>query len=425
MKIGYVGMSHLGLVSCIGTASKGFQVIGFDKNTELIRNLKNSNFPIEEPKFISLFQTNQTKIEFTTNFSRISECDLIYISQDVASNKSGFSDLNEIEILINEAVEFTPSDSCIVILSQVSPGFSRKISNKVNRHISYQVETLVFGNAIERFLNPEKFIVGLNRSADQLHHFHKLFLEFFDCEVLVMSYESAELSKISINIFLATSITTTNSLCELAEKLGADWDDIKKSLKLDQRIGPNSYTEPGLGISGGNIERDIRTASKLSNILGTEGSVLAAIDNNSIYRKLWPYRIIENEFNLDSKKICVAIWGLTYKKNTHSMKNSPAIANMEKLSLNCKFNVYDPIAKAPELLNLDIKEFSCKFDSLNDADALIIFNDSNDFCDISASEIEKRMKGKLVIDPFGIIDTTSQNDLNYFRFGTSLLGGSN
>ena len=66
MKIGYVGMSHLGLVSCVGTASKGFQVIGFDKNTELIRNLKNSNFPIEEPKFISLFESNKTKIEFIT-----------------------------------------------------------------------------------------------------------------------------------------------------------------------------------------------------------------------------------------------------------------------------------------------------------------------------------------------------------------------
>jgi UDPglucose 6-dehydrogenase len=425
MKIGYVGMSHLGLVSCVGTASKGFQVIGFDKNFKLIENLSNSIFSIEEPNFLSLFETNKTKIKFTANFSEISECDLIYISQDVSSDESGASDLREIENLINETVKFTRRESCIVILSQVSPGFSRKISKKMDMELIYQVETLIFGSAVDRFLYPERFIVGMNNPADQLHHKYKLFLKSFGCEILEMSYESAELCKISINVFLATSITTTNFLCELAEKIGANWDDIKKSLKLDQRIGPNSYIEPGLGISGGNIERDLRTADNLSKKFGTHGSLLAAIENNSMHRKLWPYRIVEKEFKLDRNKICVAIWGLTYKKNTHSIKNSPAIANMEKLSLNCKFHVYDPIAKFPASLNLDIQEFSEKFESLYDADVLIIFNDSNVFCNISAVDIEKKMKGKLVIDPLGIIDTRSPNNLNYFKFGANYLGGSN
>jgi len=422
MKIGFVGMSHLGVVSCIGSASKSLKVIGFDSNVELIKNLEAGKFPINEPDLVTLFESNRTKIEFTSNLSRVSECDLIYISLDVATDDKGHSSLSEIEDLISSLSSFINKDSYIIILSQVPPGFSRKIQNKLNINLAYQVETLVFGNALERFLAPERFIVGLDSSDSFLNSSHKKFLELFECKILTMSYESAELAKISINVFLASSITSTNTLCELAEKLGADWGAIKSSLQLDRRIGEYGYVEPGLGISGGNIERDIRTANNLAKEYETESSILESIEQNSRHRKLWPSRIIVEKFDLTQKNWKIAIWGLAYKKGTHSIKNSPAVDNMKVLSLSCTFNLFDSMARLPESNDLPVLKFSNILDTLNGADALIIFNDSNIFANVPSAEIRKRMNGNLVIDPFNVLDITSDYGFDYFTLGKPAAG---
>ena len=237
-----------------------------------------------------------------------------------------------------------------------------------------------------------------------------------------MSYESAELAKISINVFLASSITSTNTLCELAEKLGADWGAIKSSLQLDRRIGEYGYVEPGLGISGGNIERDIRTANNLAKEYETESSILESIEQNSLHRKLWPSRIIVEKLDLTQKNWKIAIWGLAYKKGTHSIKNSPAVDNMKVLSSSCTFNLFDSMARLPESNDLPVLKFSNILDTLNGADALIIFNDSNIFANVSSAEIRKRMNGNLVIDPFNVLDITSDYGFDYFTLGKPAAG---
>jgi UDPglucose 6-dehydrogenase len=425
MIIGFIGMSHLGLVSTIGAASKGFSVIGFDEDKDLISNLVNSKIPIEEPNLFYNYESNKSNIKFTSNYKKISECDLIYIAKDVKLNREGFSDLSEIEKLIADTKKFVRNDSCLVILSQVSPGFTRNMRKKFNVNIIYQVETLVFGNALERYLNPERFILGLDDPSQTIHSSLKFYLSSFNCKILTMSFESAELAKISINVFLAASITATNSMCALAEKIGANWQDIKKSLILDRRIGTHSYVQPGLGISGGNIERDIITSLMLSNELGTDSSLFEAIQFNSDSRKLWPSKIIEKKFDLNKVQLSVAVWGLAYKKDTHSIKNSPAIENIRKLSNNCTFKAFDPIVKLPKLNEVRIQEFTEILDSLNGVDVLIIFNDSNAFREISVSQIEQRMKGNLVIDPFGVVDISSRNGLELIGLGMPELGKSN
>ena len=417
MRIGFVGLSHLGLVSSIGSASKGVEVIGFDANELLVTDLTAGILPIEELDLASLFKSNRTNIEFTSDFTRISECELIYIASDVTTDAHGYSNLDDIEVLITSVSSFVKKEACVVILSQVSPGFCRKIQAKLNLNLVYQVETLVFGNAVERFLSPERFIVGMLSSSSSLNKCHQEFLKLFQCQILAMSYESAELAKIAINVFLASSITTTNTLCELAEKLGADWDDISNSLRLDRRIGMNAYVTPGLGLSGGNIERDLRTTTKLASGLGTENSFIQSIEQNSRHRKLWPYRIIQDQFELEQKMLKIAIWGLAYKKNTNSIKNSPAINNMKMLASSCIFNVFDPIAELPDSVELPAVVFSKILDSLNDVDALIIFNDSKIFSDVPISEIGKRMKGNLIIDPFGMLTMNSENRFNYYKLG--------
>jgi UDPglucose 6-dehydrogenase len=232
-----------------------------------------------------------------------------------------------------------------------------------------------------------------------------------------MSFESAELAKISINIFLASTITTTNILSELAGHLQADWRAIKKALSLDRRIGKYSYLEPGLGISGGNIERDLMSAGKLLDKFEVGGSFIKSIQTNSQFRKLWPSRLIKEKLDSPTKNWKIAIWGLAYKKNTNSTKNSPAIANMQALSLNCSFNVFDPELVIQEYDGLSLTVFANILDSINNVDALIIFNDSSYFSEVSVDEMIKRMSGNLVIDPLGVLNINQSKKLDYHSFG--------
>ena len=158
-------------------------------------------------------------------------------------------------------------DAVVVILSQVPPGFTRA-RQRAGRALHYQVETLIFGRAIERALYPERFIVGCADPTAPLPPAYRQFLDAFGCPILPMRYESAELAKISINMCLVASVSVANTLAELCEQIGADWSEIVPALRLDRRIGPHAYLTPGLGIAGGNLERDLATVCALADRAG-------------------------------------------------------------------------------------------------------------------------------------------------------------
>ena len=135
-----------------------------------------------------------------------------------------------------------------------------------------------------------------------------------------MRYESAELAKISINMCLVAMVSTANTLAEICEHIGADWSEIVPALRLDKRIGQYAYLSPGLGISGGNLERDLATVLRYSEKYKTDGGVVTSWIKNSRHRKDWAWATFKN-LGLDKKpEAQVAVLGLTYKENTHSLK---------------------------------------------------------------------------------------------------------
>ena len=216
------------------------------------------------------------------------------------------------------------------MLSQVPPGFTRR-KQREERMLYYQVETLIFGRAVERALHPERYIVGCADPAQPLPAAFRVFLEAHGCPIWPMRYESAELAKISINMCLVASVTTANTLAELCEKIGADWSEIVPALKLDKRIGPHSYLAPGLGIAGGNLERDLATVCNFADEHGTDAGVVRAWIANSRHRRDWAIRVLQQELFPKTDDPVIAVLGLAYKQDTHSTKNSPSLALLEHL----------------------------------------------------------------------------------------------
>ena len=348
LTIGYVGLTHLGVNYAIASAMKGFDVVCYDDDLDKISILKEKKIPFYEKGTKENLDKYFNKFFFTNKISDLKSCDLIFISKDVPTDSNGKSNLIEIKKLIKKITQNIRNKSNLIVLCQVPPGFTRNI-NWPSGNLYYQVETLVFSNALKRALFPERIIVG--RNSNRIDKRYNFFLKKFKCPILEMNYESAELAKISINIFLISTVTSTNILSEISEHIGANWEDISKALKLDKRIGKYAYLKPGLGISGGNLERDLETFKNYSKFNKVYENYSYNIQKISTYRKSWNYiqfkKVYKNFKNLRN----IGILGLTYKENTNSVKNSPSLSFIKKISQDkkLKINVFDP--KIKELIN--------------------------------------------------------------------------
>ena len=423
--IGFVGLSHLGIISSIASASKGFGVIAYDPNTALCKDLDAGKLPIFEPDLDDLLKNNKSNIQFSSNETDLSKCQLIVFSTDVKTDENNRSDLSSLIALIDGVIENVPDNTVLVILSQVPPGFTRQLYFKLsatlqkkNIQLFYQVETLVFGRAVERALYPERFIVGCNNPADSIPSVYSELLNSFGCPILTMRYESAELAKISINCCLVASVSTANTLAEISEKIGADWSEIIPALKLDKRIGQYSYLEPGLGIAGGNLERDLITITNIAKEIGADAGVVESWIANSKYRKEWAFRMLHELVLSKYDDPLVAVWGLAYKINTKSVKNSPSLVMLKNLKgVNVK--TYDPQAIIEQSSFPDVKQVSSPLEACKGARALVIMTPWAEFKLIDLSDLKKHLVGNIIIDPYKILNgqLCEKMGFNYFTLG--------
>ncbi len=421
--IGFAGMTHLGINSAAATAKRGFKVIGFDSNIELIKNFKKNVFTIVEPGLSELLlQHQQTKqLNLTHNIKTLNQCDIVYIASDVPTSNTGESDLSSIENLIQQVVQQLNPSALLIILCQVPPGFTRRLNSLIPlSRVYYQVETLIFGKAIERALYPERFIIGCYSTDLPLDARYHYLLSSFSCPILPMRYESAELAKISINCCLVASIGVANTLSEICEKIGADWEEIVPALKLDKRIGAHAYLTPGLGLAGGNLERDLTTVINLANQHGTDAGIVKSWVKNSAYRKNWVLKILHTYVFKQRSSPLLTILGLAYKENTHSIKNSPALALLESLQ-DYAVKIYDPAVDSR--IVPWAKGENSVIDALYQADALIIMTPWSVFRDLTAELLKENMRGRIIIDPYGVFKKIhlEKNGFHYFTLGKELV----
>ena len=260
--IGFAGLSHLGIVSSVAAAAQGNEVVGFDTDTATVAALSAGLLPVHEPQLDDLFAEQAEHLTFSADARVLQDCSLIFLSQDVPTDDRGESSLEALTELLESIRPHIAPQTIVIVLCQVPPGFTRELAEQMvgktepSQRLYYQVETLIFGRAVERALKPERFIVGCAHPDEPLAEDYAEYLHSFGCPILPMRYESAELAKISINACLVASVTTANTLADLCERIGADWGEIVPALRLDARIGPQAYLAPGLGIAGGNLERE-------------------------------------------------------------------------------------------------------------------------------------------------------------------------
>ncbi|MBF0401913.1 MAG: UDP-glucose/GDP-mannose dehydrogenase family protein [Magnetococcales bacterium] len=403
MVIGFAGLTHLGLISAVASAANGFQTVAFANDPPLVAAIAEGRFPILEPDLPETFAKHRARLSFTAHLQDLAACDVVYIALDVVTNDQGQSDLGPVRGMIDAVLSVLHPTALLVVLCQVPPGFTRTIPLAPER-LFYQVETLVFGRALERATQPERIIVGQADSRQPLPPNLSRFLASFGSPVLPMRYESAELAKISINICLIASVSVANMMAELCSHLGADWSEIVPALRLDKRIGPHAYLKPGLGISGGNLERDMENVRRLAGVVGSEAGVARAWMADSAYRKEWPLRQLhERVLARHQGQARIAVLGLAYKENTASTKNSPALLLIAQLP-NHRVSAYDPVVKLEPGLFPQLEIAPDALAACRGADVVVIITPWPEFARLDPARLVKEMAGRVVIDPYAMLD---------------------
>lgn len=403
--IGYAGMTHLGLCSAVACASKGFRTLGFDENAASVDRLNAGQLPLVEPALDELLHANRDRLSFSADSARLADCDVIYVAPDVPTDDRGDTVLAGVDRLLDVTRARSRPDAVIVVLSQVPPGFTR-VRHSPQRPLYYQVETLVFGRAVERATRPERIILGCADPDAALPRALATYLEAFGCPILSMRFESAELTKASINCCLVASVTMANTLAEICERIGADWSEIAPAVKLDRRIGAFAYLSPGLGLAGGNLERDLATVLRLSAEHGTEAGAISSFVANSAYRKDWALRVLHQALLSARSDATVAVLGLAYKENTDSVKNSPALALIDSLA-TCTLRVFDPVVPASAAAGRRVIGARSPLEAAAGADALAIMTPWPQFGSLACEDIAKVMRGRLVLDPYRVLDAAA------------------
>jgi UDPglucose 6-dehydrogenase len=403
MEIGFFGLSHLGLNYLAANACKGHKVIGYDRDNKLIKDLTLGKKLFKEPFLFENLDKYKKNIKFTNNLKDLKKIKIIFISSDVKTDSSGKSNLKFIKRDI-DSLRKDLSDKNLIIMSQVNPGFTKDIAWNKDK-LFYQVETLVFGDAFKRALNPERIILGTHKPLKKISNDLKFFYRAFNCPIIKTDYSTAELIKISINLYLISSVTTTNLISKIVKKIGGCWSDLENSLRLDKRIGKFAYLKPGLGISGGNLERDLQNIIDISEQKGISTKLFKIWKENSLYQKNWAYSIYKENAK-KTKKLTLGVLGLAYKENTDSLKNSPAIHLINRLK-NKDIYVFDPVVKKI-IKKKDLIHTNNVNELINEIDILFIMTPWKIFknIDINLLTISKI---KIIIDPYGIL--TSQKTI--------------
>lgn len=349
MRIGVVGLWHLGEIYSVCLAELGHQVIGLSDDRETVGALQKHRPPVAEPGLVRLIKKNQKigRLVYHSDFNALKECDVVWITQDTAIDDKDAADTRSIFDIFKKALPKLRNRVLIIVSSQLPVGTSEKIVQWIKNHrknfqfsYAYVPENLRLGEAVENFFNPTRIVIG----ADDPIIFNKVQSVFrkLKTDFLPMRVASAEMAKHALNAFLATSLSFIYDIADVCEKTRADVVEVARALRSDPRIGPGAYLDASIGFSGGTLARDLSFLLEKAKINKIDLPVIhSVLKKNRNRRKMAINRLKPYLGNLRGKKI--AILGLAYKAGTNTLRRSLALEIIADLNqLGAELKLCDP-----------------------------------------------------------------------------------
>lgn len=428
MKVCVQGLWHLGSVTAACLASVGHDVLGLDADQRTINGLSQGKAPLFEPGLDDLLQAGITKgnLRFTTSIDdAAADADVLWVAFDTPVDDNDRADVDFVLNQIKSVLPVLAGGAVVLVSSQMPVGSIRKLEafvreNLPNKQLSFACspENLRLGKALDVFLKPDRIVVGV-RTDDVRSKLEGLLLPVTG-RIEWMSVESAEMTKHAINAFLATSVTFANEIAAICELVGADAKEVERGLKTEMRIGPKAYLSPGGPFAGGTLARDIEFLGVASRAKQLVTPLLSSVRASNDEHKNWVRRKLLERFP-KLKGITVAVWGLTYKPGTDTLRRSLAVELCDWLiEQGAAVQVHDPVVRQlPERWSGHVVSYDQALDAVIGADALVVGTEWPEFRQEAAGLLSVASPNLVVIDANRHLQAVvASSSLKYVAVGT-------
>ena len=435
MKIAVIGTGYVGLVTGTCFAETGNTVICVDIDAKKIKKLSSGQITIYEPGLEKLFLRNQKegRLYFTTSLPEaINDAQVIFLALPTPPGEDGSADLKYILGVSEDLGKLIKPDDYKVIIdkSTVPVGTAEKVKTAILKSAfafsgqdiekSFDVvsnpEFLREGVAVDDFMKPDRVVIGTT-SERAIKLMNDLYIPFVrqGNPIIFMDEKSAELTKYAANSFLAVKISFMNEIAQLCEKLGADVDMVRRGIGSDERIGKR-FLFPGIGYGGSCFPKDVQALAKSSSEIGYDFKILDAVMEVNNNQKLHLVPKIKAYFNSNLAGKHFAFWGLAFKPNTDDIREAPALYIIEALlAAGGSVTAFDPEAmkNVKEIMGGKINFTDNQYEALENADALIIATEWNEFRTPDFSRIASKLKTKVIFDGRNLFDLSQMRELGF------------
>ena len=436
MQLCIIGTGYVGLITGACLSEMGNYVICVDNDEEKLKKLKNGITPLYEPGLEELILANvsEGRLEFTNDLNyAVKKSIACFIAVGTPSGDDGSCDLSFVLSVANDigkAMSECNEYKIIVDKSTVPVGTHKLVEEEIKKNykgkfdVVSNPEFLKQGAAVDDFLKPDRVVIGSEseKAIDIMREIYNPFTRTGN-PIIIMDIKSAEMTKYAANAFLATKISFANEMANISEKVGANADLVRIGMSSDKRIG-NQFLFHGLGYGGSCFPKDVQALIKTASDFGIDSDLLKATHKVNVnQRKNFVNKILKH-YNNDIKNKIFAVWGLAFKPRTNDMRESPAITIINMLlDKGAKITAYDPKAMetAKVIFGDKIIYSSNSYEALENADALILITEWNEFKRPSFDKIKSKLKEPIIFDGRNQYDKKRMTDrgIKYISLGVS------
>jgi len=426
-----IGTGYVGLVAGTCFAETGNDVICVDIDESKIEALNRGEIPIYEPGLEELIRRNvdEGRLAFTTNVAMaIRRSKVILIAVGTPSDEDGSADLANVLEVAAGVGRVMNGYKIIVTKSTVPVGTTERVrevirgETKERFDVVSNPEFLKEGAALDDFLKPDRVVVGSD-SQEAIAVMQELYSPFVRTEnpILIMDIPSAEMTKYAANAMLATKISFINEMARVCESVGADIDNVRRGIGFDSRIG-FKFLFPGAGYGGSCFPKDVRALICTSAEQGIETEILKKVEEvNETQKRMLAEKVIKH-FGADLGGLTFAVWGLAFKPRTDDMREAPSITIIEMLlEHGAAIKAFDPEAmeNARKTFGDRITYATSVYDVVEDADALLLVTEWNEFRRPNFERMHSSMKQPIIFDGRNLYDPgrMAKNGFVYYGVG--------
>lgn len=434
MKITVVGTGYVGLVTGTCLAETGNHVCCVDIDERKVNKLKNGQITIYEPGLEKLFERNlkEDRLSFTTSLKEgLQEAEIVFLALPTPPGEDGSADLKYVLGVAQEIGKLLTDYKIIIDKSTVPVGTAEKVKAAVAENYKGEFdvvsnpEFLREGVAVDDFLKPDRIVIGTTseRAKALLTELYAPYVRQGN-PIIFMDERSAELTKYAANAFLATKISFMNEIAQMCERLDADVDMVRRGIGSDERIGKR-FLFPGIGYGGSCFPKDVKALMHSAKEVGYDFQILDAVTGVNERQKSHLVTKIKRYFgNLAGKQF--ALWGLAFKPNTDDIREAPALEIIQELlDAGAGVAAFDPEAMENVKAIFGDRVSFCEtpYDCLQNADALIIATEWNEFRTPDFDKILSTMKEPVIFDGRNVFDVSAmeKKGFHYESIGRPLV----